>query len=63
MAAIELKRSSRPLCRSTPDATRKFRYVRWCSSLHKEMRGNILKKIYDVPCMKYETRMKVQKVK
>jgi hypothetical protein len=29
-----------------------------------EMRGNILKKIYDVPCMKYETRDgKVQKVK
>jgi hypothetical protein len=32
--------------------------------MRKEMRGNILKKIYDVPCMKYETRDgKVQKVK
>jgi hypothetical protein len=66
MAAIELKRSSRPLCRSTPDATRgNSEYVRWCTAyMRKEMRGNILKKIYDVPCMKYETRDgKVQKVK
>jgi hypothetical protein len=40
-------------------------YVRWCTAyMRKEMRGNILKKIYDVPCMKYETRDgKVQKVK